>query len=150
MKNVLFASLITIISGFLPVLGQVDNKDSIRQFAKSWADVSSEGDIDKFMEFFHEDAIIFTSGSPKSGAESIRTAYTSYFNKYKLDATISVLEVEKYNNKAYVWCRLIGTNKNKEDGEIKEIAFNHVWILTIEKGSWKFWRLIFTPANTSN
>lgn len=149
MKNLTFVAFVTIICGIHSATAQNVDQNLITEFANSWADVSSSGDIDKFMNFFDDDAIIFTSDNPTSGSVSIRSVYTSYFEKYKLEVSILVKEVEIYDDKAYVWSRLEGTNQLKEGDEIKKIAFNHIWILKKEAATWKFWRVIFTPASTS-
>jgi len=149
MKNLTFITLLTVICGLHSVTAQDKNHALITEFANSWAEVSSSGNIDRFMDFFDEDAIIFTSGKPTSGSASIRSAYTNYFDKYDLDVSISVKENEIYGDKAYVWCQLDGTNQLKEGDELKNVSFNHIWILKKDDETWKFWRLIFTPVSTS-
>ena len=100
------------------------------------------------MKLISEETTIFKPGEPTVGTESIRSLYSDYYGAYDLEFSATTKETEIFDNKAYVWCLVEGTRQLKDGGELENVAYNNMWILKKENGSWKFWRAMFITALT--
>ena len=137
----LFCSLNTAVA-------QDNDSELIQSFTDSWIEAANAEDVDLFMKLISDGSTIFKPGEPTVGRESIRSLYSDYYGSYDLELSATTKETELFGNKAYVWCLVEGTRQLKDGGELENVAYNNMWILKKENGSWKFWRAMFITALT--
>lgn len=126
-----------------------DHERAIREFADGWIAGANAEDLEGFLQFVSDDAVIMMPGVPAIiGKSSIRDVYRDYYTTYDLEYSASIEELEVMGKVAYVWAIVRGSRTTKASGEREETTYNNIWMLRRHPDGWKFWRAMFnsTPS----
>jgi uncharacterized protein (TIGR02246 family) len=107
------------------------------------------GDVSAAVALVTDDAVDLPPHRPAViGREAIRSFVQSDFDRFSMNFTDEIIEVEVAGDLAVVWSNYSVTLTPKDGGE--SIESNGKWVKVLKRqpdGSWKFWRNIWNSDN---
>jgi uncharacterized protein (TIGR02246 family) len=124
--------------------------DAVRDWFARYNDAVNAGDLDRWITFVADDAVIMPPGDPPlMGLEAIRPAYTAVFNAYQFDFRGRAEEITVDGHLAVVRASIDETLTPKGGGD--PVDYRGAWLMVLRKqadGTWKLWRNMWTVFTT--
>jgi uncharacterized protein (TIGR02246 family) len=94
-----------------------DDERAIREVIATWLRASAAGDSATVLNLMADDVVFLTPGRPPFGKKEFAAAQRG-FDKFRIDATSQVQEVQVSGNWAYAWTELtvVMTPRSTESG----------------------------------
>jgi uncharacterized protein (TIGR02246 family) len=132
--------VLVTLAGYVSAVGQSDVRSEILRLDAEWSRAAQNGDVDRVLSFWADDAIVFPPASPAVvGTAAIREFVTKSFQTpgFTISWKTTTVAVSRSGDIAYT----TGTNRvtfNAPDGKQVTVEGKAVAVWRKEKGgSWK-------------
>ena len=137
-------AVIVILSACVAVAEDLAGvEEVIRATNTDYIQLFPEGDVDKLMRLYVEDAVLIPPDAPTiDGADAVRASWTAFFSEWSVIEATSIID-EIIVGGDWAWSRghYRETNQRKSDGEIviEGGRFSSIWRKQPD-GSWRIAR----------
>jgi len=85
----------------------MNDEQQIRDLIDTWLRVSAEGDINQILPLMAEDVVFLVAGQPPMrGRDAFAASFAGWKDKFRLETSCEIQEIQVSGDLAYSWTRL--------------------------------------------
>ena len=122
-----------------------NDEQSIREVINTWMRATAEGNVPQILELMDEDAVFLVQGqSPVRGRATFAAGLEKALQKFHIESTSDVQEIEVAGNLAYCWNQLqVIMTPRAEGSPVRRSGYTLTIFRKSNEGKW----VLFRDAN---
>jgi uncharacterized protein (TIGR02246 family) len=120
----------------------MSDEQKIRDLIATWLRVSAEGDISQILPLMSEDVVFLVAGQPPMrGRDAFAASFAGWKDKFRLETSCEIQEIQTSGNWAYSWTKLSVTMTPIDGGPANRRSGYTLTVLRKNaEGAWQIFR----------
>ena len=120
----------------------MSDEQQIRDLIDTWLRVSAEGDINQILPLMAEDVVFLVAGQPPlRGRDAFAASFAGWKDKFRLETSCKIQEIQTSGNWAYSWTKLSVTMTPIDGGPANRRSGYTLTVLRKNaEGAWQIFR----------